>query len=96
MVWSPTGHGFGVLALNTIAVAWCDREVHVKLRKRMKKITITCYRKTKSYPESQRKKMQDFYLEGMACCEGSEQERYAHIYTDLAAGKEHCFDEPLW
>ena len=62
----------------------------------MKKFTITCYRKTKSYPESQRKAMMDFYLEGMACCEGSEQERYANIYCDLAAGKEHCCDERPW
>ena len=62
----------------------------------MKKFTITCYGKTKSYPESQRKEMKDYYLEGMACCEGSEQERYANIYTDLAAGREHCFDDHDW
>lgn len=62
----------------------------------MKKFTITCYRKTKSYPESQRQKMMNYYLEGMACCEGSEQERYTNIYCDLAAGKEHCTDVHLW
>ena len=58
----------------------------------MKKFTITCYGKTESYPESQRKEMMNYYLEGMACCEGSEQERYARIYSDLAAGMQHCFD----
>ena len=91
-------HGLGGLVetIRIIITAWCGREVHVKLRKTMKKFTITCYRKTKSYPESQRQEMMNYYLEGMACCEGSEQERYAHLYCDLAAGKEHCFDEPLW
>lgn len=58
----------------------------------MKKFTITCYGKTESYPENQRKEMMNYYLEGMASCEGSEQERYARIYTDLAAGMQHCFD----
>lgn len=36
--------------------------------------------------------MMNYYLEGMASCDGSEQERYARIYTDLAAGMQHCFD----
>ena len=62
----------------------------------MKKFTITCYRKTKSYPESKRKEMMDYYLEGMMCCDGSERERYSRIYADLASGASHCFDEPLW
>lgn len=62
----------------------------------MKKFTITCYGKTKSYPESQRKAMMGFYLEGMACCDGSERDRYSHVYADLAAGMEHCFDQSFW
>ncbi len=62
----------------------------------MKKFTITCYRETKTYPESKRKEMMNYYLEGMMCCEGSEQERYTHVYLDLAAGLEHCTDECLW
>ena len=62
----------------------------------MKKFTITCYGKTKSYPESQRKAMMDSYLEGMACCDGSERDRYSHVYADLAAGMEHCFDQSFW
>ena len=39
--------------------------------------------------------MMNYYLEGMACCDGSEQERYAHIVADLAAGMHHCFDLSL-
>ena len=66
----------------------------------MNRFTITCYGKTKSYSESQRKEMMNYYLEGMACCDGSEQERYAHIVADLAAGMHHCFDlswdERVW
>ena len=62
----------------------------------MKKFTITCYGKTKSYPESQRKAMMDFYYEGMVCCDGSERERYTNIYIDLSEGREHCSDESFW
>ena len=61
----------------------------------MKRFKITCYRETKSYPESQRQKMMKYYLEGMACSDGSERDRYTNIYLDLAAGKEHCYDEDL-
>lgn len=32
--------------------------------------------------------MMAYYLEGMACREGSEQKRCTHIYLDLAAGLE--------
>lgn len=62
----------------------------------MSNFTITCYGKTKKYPESQWKKMTAYYLEGMACCEGSEQERNTHIYLDLPAGLERCTDQPQW
>ncbi len=58
----------------------------------MKRFTITCYGNTETYPEIRREEMMNYYLEGMACCEGSEQERYARIYSDLAAGMMHCFD----
>lgn len=61
----------------------------------MKKFTITCYGKTESYPESRRKEMMNYYLEGMASCDGSEKDRYANIYVDLAEGKVHCFDEDM-
>lgn len=59
----------------------------------MKTFTITCYGRTERYDESRRLAMMDFYLEGMLCCDGSEQERYANIYADLAAGSEHCSDQ---
>ena len=39
--------------------------------------------------------MMAYYLEGMDCSEGSEQERYTHIYLDLSVGMTHCFDQPL-
>ena len=38
--------------------------------------TITCYGKTKEYPESQRKKMIKEFETAMLCCDGSEAERY--------------------
>jgi hypothetical protein len=58
----------------------------------MNNFKITCYGETKTYSESQRKEMMQFYLEGMASCEGSEQERYTNIYLALASGLEHCKD----
>ena len=39
--------------------------------------------------------MMNYYLEGMACCDGSERDRYTNIYLDLAAGEEHCTDEDM-
>ena len=45
--------------------------------------TITCYGKTKEYPESQRKKMIKEFETAMLCCDGSEAERYRNIYGDL-------------
>lgn len=62
----------------------------------MKKFTITCYGETESYPESKRKEMMDFYLEAMMCCDGSERDRYSHVYADLASGAKHCFDDSFW
>ena len=92
-VWSPVEALLGGFCFLTPfkfrpVRTWVTRKTVLK----MKKFTITCYGKTESYPESQRKEMMNYYLEGMACCEGSEQERYARIYSDLAAGMQHCFD----
>ena len=39
-----------------------------------KTFTITCYGKTKEYPE---------FETAMLCCDGSEAERYRNIYCDL-------------
>lgn len=38
--------------------------------------TITCYRKTKTYPESLRNKMIKEYQTAMVCCDGSEADRW--------------------
>ena len=54
--------------------------------------TITCYGKTKKYPESQRKKMIMEFETAMLCCDGSEAERYRNIYGDLVAGEKECMD----
>ena len=62
----------------------------------MNNFKITCYGKTKTYPESQRKKMTRFYFEGMCCCDGSERERYTRIYTALSSGLMHCTDQDSW
>ena len=53
---------------------------------------ITCYGETKEYPESKRKKMEDFYLDGMLSCDGSESERYQNIYFGIANGSKNCTD----
>lgn len=59
---------------------------------RKKFITIKCYDKVETYPESKRKELEAYYLEGMMACEGSEQERYTNIYCDLMSGKSLCKD----
>lgn len=54
--------------------------------------TITCYRKTKTYPEILRNKMIKEYQTAMVCCDGSEADRYRNIYGDLIAGEKECMD----
>ena len=54
--------------------------------------TITCYGKTKTYNESQRKKMTKEFEVAMLSCDGSEAERYSNIYQDLIAGEKECMD----
>ncbi|MCF0187676.1 MAG: hypothetical protein HUJ98_14455 [Bacteroidaceae bacterium] len=54
--------------------------------------TITCNGETKTYPESQRKKMAKEYKTAMLCCDGSEAVRYDNIYQDLLAGEKECMD----
>lgn len=54
--------------------------------------TITCYRKTKIYPESQRNKMIKEYQTAMVCCDESEADRYRNIYGDLIVGEKGCMD----
>lgn len=55
--------------------------------------TITCYGQTKTYKESERRKMIDEYTLATYCCEGSEGERYALILCDLEVGMKECKDE---
>lgn len=56
-----------------------------------KKIIVICYGQARVW--NSRKKALDFYLNSMQECEGSERERYANIYCDLANGKNVCTDE---
>lgn len=59
--------------------------------------TITCYGKTKRYPESKREEMMKEYRMGMIACEGSERDRYTNIYLDLARGAKSCTDsDPIF
>lgn len=53
-------------------------------------VTITCYGKTE---HMEREKAIVFYLEGMMCSEGSEQNRYANILAGLMSGLTVCTDE---
>lgn len=55
------------------------------------KITIVCYGQTEEW--NSREKAMQYYLEGMFSSEGSEHERYARIYEQLATGLNFCTDE---
>ena len=52
-------------------------------------VTITCYNQTE---EMVRRDAIKFYAEGMACCEGSERDRYTDIYLQLMDGNMVCHD----
>lgn len=68
----------------------------VKKMAQTETFTITCYRRTKRYPESKRKEMADFFLEAMLSCDGSESERYQRIYGDLISGVKKCTDVSMY
>lgn len=53
-------------------------------------VKITCYGQTKVWDDRQ-EAIREF-LEGMACCEGSERDRYTNIYMQLIAGCTECED----
>lgn len=55
------------------------------------KVTVICNGQKEVW--SSRKKAMDFYFEGMMSCDGSEGERYAKIYGDLASGAKVATDE---
>lgn len=52
-------------------------------------VTVTCYGVTE---KMSRRNAIKKYAEGMACCEGSERDRYADIYMQLMAGYYDCHD----
>ncbi len=57
----------------------------------MEQITTICYGKKDTWQS--REEAQAFFLKAMAGSEGSEQERYATIYTQLCLGMIECSDE---
>lgn len=54
-------------------------------------VKVRCYGETKTWLN--RQDAEDFYLEGIMNSEGSEQARYAKIYTELKSGLKFCSDE---
>ena len=54
-------------------------------------VKVTCYRSTETWES--RKEAAAFYLEGAMSCEGSESERYMHIYLQIVSGRAECTDE---
>ena len=56
----------------------------------MDKVKITCYGKTEIMDRNEAMKL---YREGIACCDGSEKERYATILCGLMAGQKEVSDE---
>lgn len=55
--------------------------------------TITCYGKTTTYKERERKKQIREFREAADWSEGCERERYVNILFDLIDGRKHCKDE---
>ncbi|MBO7509954.1 MAG: hypothetical protein J6T35_02115 [Bacteroidales bacterium] len=58
-------------------------------RKKTDLVVVTCYGQSKVW---ERKEALAFFLEGMASCEGAEQERYVNIYCQLMSGAKEAFD----
>ena len=56
----------------------------------MDKVKITCYGKTEIMDRNEAMKL---YREGIACCDGSEKERYATILCGLMIGRREVSDE---
>lgn len=54
-------------------------------------VTTICYGKTEKWKD--RDEAIAFFEEAMLASEGSEQERYAKIYTELIERKDVCSDE---
>lgn len=58
-------------------------------RKKSNIVTIVCYGQIETM---EREKAIAKYYKAMACCEGSEKERYCNIYCQLVEGKNVCKD----
>ena len=58
--------------------------------RKLDSVTVVCYGKTEVWDD--RQQAAAFYLEGMACSDGSERERYAKIYTEITLGMAFCTD----
>lgn len=59
--------------------------------KKKQRVTIICYGEEKVW--NSREEAEAFFLQAMAGSEGSEQNRYAAIYTKLQMGMEVCSDD---
>lgn len=57
----------------------------------MSKVTTICYRQKREWDS--REEAENFFLEGVMCCEGSERDRYATILSKLMSGRKVCSDE---
>lgn len=55
------------------------------------KVTVFCYGKEETFDNAAQALKK--YMEGVACCEGSERERYMNIVTDLYDGQNLCIDD---
>lgn len=81
--------------IGTIHVAWdCGSSLGVVYGedscRKLDTVTVICYGETKVWDS--RKEAEQFFLEGMAACEGAEKERYTNIFLDLTSGKTVCRD----
>lgn len=54
------------------------------------KVSVKCYRKVEKMTRAEALKT---YYDGMICCDGSESERYANIFSQLLAGEKFVSDE---
>lgn len=59
--------------------------------KKIPAVRTVCYGRTEEWYS--RREAEQFFLRAMAASEGSEQSRYAKIYTELKMGMEVCTDE---
>ena len=55
------------------------------------KIICKCYGKEMEF--NSRQEATDYFMQGLMCSEGSEQNRYANILSDLWCGRTYCTDD---